>query len=67
VSGGILSLCCFVIEVISLHGLDSFLYQQVDGVILMRLLWAACSLVTGFGMLWETFESHTRVPFGRLP
>jgi hypothetical protein len=53
--GGILSLCCWCVEVISLHAVDGFLYRRVDGVMLVRLAWAACSLMTGAGILWDTF------------
>jgi hypothetical protein len=53
--GGILSLCCWCVEVISLHSVDSLLYRSVDGVMVVRLAWATCSLMVGFGMLWDTF------------
>jgi hypothetical protein len=53
--GGILSFCCWWVEVISLHGVDSLLYHRVDGVMVVSLVWTACSLMTGVGILWDTF------------
>jgi hypothetical protein len=60
--GAILSLCCWCVEVISLHDLDSLLYLRVDGVTFVRLAWAGCSLMTGAGILWDAFSKsvHTR-------
>jgi hypothetical protein len=56
--GGILSAACWCVEVISLHTVDAFLYQTMHGVTLVRLIWAACSLITGVGILWDTFAPH---------
>ena len=58
--GGILSVCCWWVEVISLHAVDSVLYRRVDGVTFIRLAWAACSLMTGVGILGDTFAVQTR-------
>jgi hypothetical protein len=63
---GLLSFCCWCVEVISLHGVDSLLYHRVDGVMIVSLAWASCSLMTGVGILWDSFtrpffkaSSHT--------
>jgi hypothetical protein len=51
--GSILSLCFWWVEVISLHAVDSLLYHRVNGVMLVRMAWAACSLMMGVGILWD--------------
>lgn len=66
-TGGILSLGCWWVEVISLHAVDSLLYQRVDGVMLVRLVWAACSLMMGVGILWDTFAKHAHVLSDKCP
>ncbi len=65
--GGILSLCCWCVEVISLHAIDSLLYYRVDGVTVVRLVWAAYSLMTGAGILWDTFTARAHDPTGECP
>jgi hypothetical protein len=61
VTAGILSLSCWWVEVISLHAVDGLLYQRVDGIMLVRLAWSACSVMMGVGMLWDTFGGHAHV------
>jgi hypothetical protein len=53
--GGILSLGCWWVEVISLHSVDALLYRSVYGVIVVRLAWAVCSLMVGTGILWDRY------------
>ena len=60
VCGGVLSVCCWFVEVISLHAVDGLLYRRIDGVTFVRFVWAACSLMTGAGMLWDTFSKPGR-------
>jgi hypothetical protein len=54
-SGGVLTWCFWWVEVVSLHTVDTFLYNPVHGVMPVKLAWATCSLMTGAGMLWDTF------------
>jgi hypothetical protein len=61
VCGAILSVSCWCVEVISLHSVDAFLYSSVDGVMVVRLAWAACSLMVGCGILWDTFAARAPV------
>jgi len=56
--GCILSLCFWCLEVVSLHAVDALLYRRVNGVMLVRLIWAACSLMTSLGILWDTFAAR---------
>jgi len=65
--GGILSLCCWCVEVISLHSVDTLLYRSMNGVMVVRLAWAVCSLMVGFGILWDTFAVRVRARSGKLP
>lgn len=66
-TGGILSLGCWWVEVISLHAVDSLLYRRVDGVMLVRLVWAGCSLMMGVGILWDTFATHAHILSDECP
>jgi len=65
--GGILSSCCWCVEVISLHSVDNLIYRRVDGVTLVRLAWSACSLMTGVGVLWDTFAGRALNHSGNRP
>jgi hypothetical protein len=56
VSGGVLSLSCWCVEVISLHAVDAVLYHAVNGVMLVTLVWILCALMTAGGILWDTFS-----------
>jgi len=60
--GGILSVWCWCVEVVSLHGVDRVLYQTVDGVMVVSLVWIACTLMTGVEVVWYMFDvrSHER-------
>jgi hypothetical protein len=51
VGGVIVSLTCWIIEVISLHAVDALLYRTVHGVMRVSIVWIAASLMTGVGIL----------------
>jgi len=59
VCGGILSLSCWCVEVISLHAVDAVLYHIVDEVKVVGFVWIACSLMTSAGILWDAFATNT--------
>jgi hypothetical protein len=52
--GAVLSLACWGVEVISLHGVDLVFYREIYGVKLVAGVWIACALMTGMGILWDT-------------
>ncbi len=58
--GAILSVTCWCVEVVSLHSVDLVLYREAYGVKLVGLVWAACSLMTGVGILWDMREVNAR-------
>ena len=62
VCGGILSLSCWCVEVISLHAVDAVLYRTVHGVMFVSLIWIVCSLMTGVGILWDALAFRTHPP-----
>jgi hypothetical protein len=55
--GGILSVCCWFVEVISLHAVDSLLYHAVFGVMRVSFIWIGCSVMTSVGVLWDAFKA----------
>jgi hypothetical protein len=57
--GGILSVGCWCVEVVSLHAVDHVLYSTVDGVMLVALAWIAFALMTGAGILWHLLACRT--------
>lgn len=60
--GGILSLGTWCVEVVSLHAVDRVLYRTFDGVMHVTLIWIACALMTGAGVLWDMLacSAHAR-------
>ena len=56
--GAILSLSCWCVEVVSLHSVDLVLYREIYGVKPVSLVWTACSLMTGAGILWDMREGN---------
>jgi len=66
-TGGIRSVGCWWVEVISLHAVDGLLYRRVDGVMPVRLFWTACSLMMGIGVLWDTFAKDAHAHSGKWP
>lgn len=65
--GAILSLSCWCAEVISLHAIDRVLYRTVDGIMLVSLCWASCSLMTGLGILWDAQTARSYACQGVKP
>jgi hypothetical protein len=53
--GGLLSLICWCAEVVSLHAVDAMLYHTIHGFMAVSLVWITCALMTGLGILWDTF------------
>jgi len=51
--GVILSWSCWCAEVISLHQVDAALYYNIHGIMIVGVVWAACSLMTSVGILWD--------------
>lgn len=58
--GAILSLMFWCVEVVSLHSVDLVLYREVYGVKPASLVWIACSLMTGAGILWDMREVNAQ-------
>jgi hypothetical protein len=53
VSGALLSLVLWCIEVVSLHAVDHVLYYSVDGVMAVTLLWVLSCTMTSIGILLD--------------
>ena len=53
VSGVLLSLIVWCIEVVSLHAVDHVLYHTVDGVMTVTLLWLLSCIMTSIGILLD--------------
>jgi hypothetical protein len=53
VSGAVLSLVLWCIEVVSLHAVDHVLYYSVGGVMAVSLLWILSCSVTSIGVLLD--------------
>jgi len=58
--GVVLSLTCWCVEVVSLHTVDRVLYREIYGVKPVCLVWIACSLITGAGILWDMREGNAQ-------
>lgn len=58
-AGGVLSLSCWFLEVVSLHAVDHLLYQSVAGVKRVSLLWIACAAMTSAGLLWDAARGQS--------
>jgi hypothetical protein len=56
--GGILSLVCWCVEAVSLHAVDRVLYRTFDGIMRVTLIWIACALMTGVGILGEMLAAR---------
>jgi hypothetical protein len=71
VCGVILSLSCWCSEVISLHAFDAVFHSMVNGILLVSLIWVACSLMTGLGILWDSRTARGEIrpsaSCGRVP
>lgn len=57
--GGFLSLICWCAEVVSLHAVDAMLYHRIHGFMAVIAVWITCALMTGLGILWDTFPIRT--------
>ena len=53
VSGALLSLVVWCIEVVSLHPVDHVFYYSVDGIMAVTLLWLLPCAMTSIGMLLD--------------
>jgi hypothetical protein len=53
--GVFFSLICWCVEVVSLHAVDAMLYQTFHGFMAVCLAWITCALMTGLGILSDTF------------
>jgi hypothetical protein len=53
VSGTLLSVVLWCIEVVSLHAVDHVLYHSVDGVMAVTLLWLLSCTMTSIGILLD--------------
>jgi hypothetical protein len=53
VSGALLSLVLWCIEVVSLHAVDHVLYYSLDGMMAVTLLWLLSCTMTSVGILLE--------------
>jgi hypothetical protein len=61
VSGALLSLITWCIEVVSLHQVDAVLYHQVWGVMIVSLVWIAGCLMTSVGILLESHRANAAI------
>lgn len=53
VTGAVLSLACWCVEVVSLHAVDALLYRAAGGLMFVAPVWIASGLLCGLGMLWD--------------
>lgn len=58
--GAILALSCWCVEVISQHAADAVLYHTVKGVMLVTLIWIACTLMMSLGIQWDARTASAR-------
>jgi len=68
VSGALLSLILWCIEVVSLHQVDHILYHSLGGLMAVSLLWILASLMTSIGILLDSSRDRRAVKIskGRL-
>jgi hypothetical protein len=57
VSGALLSLVAWCIEVVSLHQVDAILYYQIGNFMAVSLIWVLASLLTSVGILIDTRQA----------
>lgn len=53
--GALLSIACWVTEIISFHNIDAFFYFEVRGVMVVAYLWSVFSLATALGVVLDFF------------
>jgi hypothetical protein len=59
ISGALLSLITWCIEVVSLHQVDAILYHQVWKFMVVSLVWIAGCSMTSVGILFESRRANT--------
>jgi hypothetical protein len=64
VSGVMLSVISWCVEVVSLHAVDAILYRPVGSLMVVSFVWILASLLTSFGIL---FDSHQANPGKQYP
>jgi hypothetical protein len=60
VSGVLISLITWCVEVVSLHAVDHILYHQIGNVMVVSVLWILACLMTGMGILVDFQQSRVR-------
>jgi len=58
VSGALLSLIIWCVEVVSLHQVDAILYYPVGNLMAVSLIWVLASLLTSVGILIDAHQAH---------
>ena len=61
VSGALLSLITWSIEVVSLHQVDAVLYHQVWGFMVVSFIWMSGCLMTSAGILFESCRANAAI------
>jgi hypothetical protein len=61
VSGALLSLITWCIEVVSLHQVDAVLYHQVWRFMVVSFIWIAGCLMTSAGILFESRRANAAI------
>jgi len=61
VSGTLLSLITWCIEVVSLHQVDAVLYHQVWRFMVVSLVWVVGCLMTSVGILFESRRANATI------
>jgi hypothetical protein len=57
IEGTLLSLACWLTEIISLHATDSILYHRVGPLMIINFVWALACLMTTIGILRSGMKS----------
>jgi hypothetical protein len=57
VSGALLSVITWCVEVVSLHQVDAILYYQVGNLMAVSLIWVVASLLTSIGILIDARQA----------
>jgi hypothetical protein len=61
ISGVLLSLFIWCIEVVSLHGVDAILYYPLGKAMIVSLVWALGCLLTSVGILVDSRQAKARL------
>jgi len=65
VSGALLSLILWCVEVVSLHQVDHILYQSLGPVMAVSLLWILACLMTSIGILLDSYRDRRAVTISK--